>query len=141
MSRALEWTTNAQGLLKQPHVHDGHITEVCYKMSTVTINIDGDGCNIVFTLQGVEEANLSVWSGSIVSEIIILKISDLSAVNNDTVYTLWSSLFDGQLFDHNIEGAAHRIMVRSPHSFIFVVLCSYGGTIACVANAITVSEA
>lgn len=140
MLNSSEWTTNARGLLTHPNVHDGHLTEVCYKMSTVTIKVNVGERSIVFTLHGVEEANISVWAGSIVSEIIIYKIGNLSS-NYSEKNEIWSCLFRGQLFNSDLEVAAEKIVARSPDSYIFVLLCSYGATLACVTDTIRVSEA
>jgi hypothetical protein len=108
-------------------------------MSTLTIRVDGVERSIAFTLKGVEEANLSVWSGSIVSEILIFKVGDMSFSSDGERHEIWSYLFDSQLFDKDIEGETARIIARSPDSFIFALLCSYGGTLACVADDIIVS--
>lgn len=141
MPDPLEWTTSAEGLLKVPVVHDAHLAEVCYSTSSLVIRVEENDYNIIFTLDGVEEANFSVWSGSIISEILIWKIGDLVTAGRDVFGTVWKPLFDRQLFDRDIEAAARRIIDRNPGSYLFVVFCSYGGTIACIAHSISVHQA
>lgn len=110
--------------------------------SSLTICVDaGGGRNIVFILDGVKETNLTVWSGSIISEIIIWKVADLSTAREEVFGAIWKSVFDRQLFDRDIDRAAQNIVARDPNSFVFVLLCSYGGTIACVADRVSVFQA
>lgn len=122
----------------EPLVHDACLTGVSYKTTSLTIDIDKGEGNIVFILDGLKEVNLCVWSGSIVSDIIILRIDDLPPID-EMFGTVWSPLFHGQLFDRDIKDAAERITARDPDSFVFVLSCSYGGTIACVVDNIAVN--
>jgi hypothetical protein len=42
---------------------------------------------------------------------------------------------------HRDEGEPHKIIERDPNAFLFVIECSYGGPMACIARSIAVSQA
>lgn len=138
MIEPFEWKTDSQGLLLEPSVHDGDLLEVCYKESKLTICVNENRRTISFVLEGIRQANLSVWSGSIVSNVILHKISNLAVANQSISNAVWNSIFDRQLSDGDIEQASRAIIESNPNSFIFVLLCSYGGTIACVADRVAI---
>jgi hypothetical protein len=132
--------TRADGLLTMPLVHDKTLGGVSYKTSTLTLEIEDVDQKTVFKLDGVQEANLRIWSKSLVSEVIIWRIGDLREAGKSAADEVWPTLFDGQLFDHDIEKLAHQITARNPNSLLFVLTCSYGGTMACIAETIAVYQ-
>jgi hypothetical protein len=139
MSGILQWRTDQHGVVMEPFVHDARLVEVTYRETTLKIGVGGQ-CDIMFILEGVQETNLCVWSGSIISDIIIRRLVGLGDGDEEGFDRLWKPLFDRQLFDRDIRSAAQRITRRNPNSFLFVLECSYGGTIACVADKIGVEE-
>jgi hypothetical protein len=140
MLHPLKWITNANGILAEPCVHDAHLIEVSYRKSTLKIGIEGER-DVVFTLHGVEETNLCIWQGSIISDIIIWRLVDLLSASKEMSGSMWGALFEGRLFSHDMEREGQRIIERNPNAFIFVVECSYGGPLACIADSIAVSAA
>ena len=141
MSKPLKWTTDSNGLLSQPVVHDAHLAEARYKGSSLEICVDDGQRKFMLILDGVMEANLTLWSGAIISQIVVWRLGDLSAAGKEMFDLVWKSLFEGQLADKDIDGTAHEIMARDENALIFVVFCSYGGTVACVAERLSVCQA
>lgn len=134
------WETDRNGLLCRPPVHDGYVSAISYVTSAISITVDLPSKKTRLDIEGVEEANLNVWSGSIVAQIIISRVDEVANLGQDISTELWKTLFCGQAFEHDIDMLSRKVIARSPQSYLFVMFCSYGGPIACVAERIAASS-
>jgi hypothetical protein len=133
------WATDSQGRLTLPSVHDGHVTEVCYKKSSLSITVLRDTQRVIFSLEGLQELNISVWLKPIVSEILIIPLKDAGDLSDGTIQELWDILYGERIYKHDLNKIVLRNIQQTPHSYLFGLICSYGGTLMCVARDLAVS--
>ncbi|MGH6846355.1 MAG: hypothetical protein ACREC0_02625 [Methylocella sp.] len=136
--RAIQWRTNPDGMLAVAGVHDGHVDQLRYDETSLHLGIrQPTGARIELTLSGAQEANLTLWNGSIVSEIYIWRVGDVPV--GAAPDAGWNALFADILSEKDRLSAAEKIVNRNPNAYLFQLDCSYGGSIACIADGVSVS--
>ncbi len=136
--RVIQWQTNPDGMLAVAGIHDGHVDQLRYDGTSLNVWIrQPTGARIDLVLQGTQEADLKLWNGSIVSEIYIWRVSDVPV--GAAPDAGWNALFADMLLEKDRQNAAAKIVSRNPDAYLFQLDCSYGVTMACVADSVAVS--
>lgn len=142
--REIKWSTQADGSLIGPAIHDGVIVgleliqdqRLCLHVKNLL--------NVVVRLEllGIREFTLvELWNSAIVSDMYVWQARSVPDVMWQVPDGGWNALLRTRTDATNVAGVAGRIAARQPEPLLVLIDCSYGGQLAAVCKRLTITQA
>jgi hypothetical protein len=137
------WHADGSGMVVGPRVHDSALKSLAYSdVGSLRLTVERtSGEAVSIELSGVTELNFAGFrSGAIISDISVWPVTNIPESAWDVPDSPWNVLFSGLLEPASRPVAASRIAQERPDAQIVCVLCSYGGALAAVCDAVDFYE-
>lgn len=139
MNKLITWNCDIFGRMLGTSLHDSIMTGLQFS-EEYGFNLQVRTCSektMVIKLLGVSDINIvNICNGSIISDIYLWKVRESCQISNNA----WNILFSERYGLNGTEVKARNITLENPESFLMLIDCSYGDSIAAICRTLEIFE-